>query len=372
MPEDQINESASTGPLAVVVIGNDTLVEALPALPLQLAHACLAAGYDQVLPLSWGDELVAEAALRALEERRGEAAVFCACPLVRQRLLGTGSELAPMLILVPAPPAALARYVRALYGNRLGKLTYVGSCPAARSAEYDVTYSPRNFLGQLEERGIDVLAQPPVFDAILPPDRRRFASLPGGCPTPEALWLRGGQRALAPLSHDDLPVQLAQHLLEREPVLMDLAPSMGCACSGVTHATSPRSARIVVASIEPPRSPTPVIDGDIPGSAQPPDGGAGPQTPPGSPPPEFSGDAAPTDQSIDDAAGRSGPAAPGEPPEAPPDDAGRQLSSGTRPPMAVTPARALGAVAPPAAPVRPGVRPAGKRSTEVLARTPRR
>src|SRR5688572_9953136 len=61
--------------LAVLVVGTDTLIEALPARPIQLAHACGALGFDLVVPLSWGDELVAEAALRALEPRDHTPAV---------------------------------------------------------------------------------------------------------------------------------------------------------------------------------------------------------------------------------------------------------------------------------------------------------
>lgn len=368
MPLEQKNELASTGPLAVVVIGNDTLIEALPALPLQLAHACLAAGYHHVLPLSWGDELVAETALRALQERPGEAAVLGACPLVRQRLLGTGSELTPMLILTPAPPVGLARYVRALLGEHLGRLAYVGSCPAARSGEYDVVYSPQVFLGLLKERGIDLLAQPSVFDSVLPPDRRRYASLPGGCPSPEALWHRGGQRTLVTLSPYDLPSELAQRLLEREPVLMDLAPAMGCACSGVTHvvthATTARSARIAVTSLEPPRSPSPIIEGDIPGSPQPPDGGSDPVRPPGTPP-AGEREAYPAQR-------RSRSAV--EPPPSPPAESpprSRDTRGATPPqraPMAITPARALRAVVATPGPLLPRARPAVRRPSAPVVR----
>jgi len=38
--------------LAIVVIGTDTLIEALPARPVQLAHACDALGFDLAIPLS--------------------------------------------------------------------------------------------------------------------------------------------------------------------------------------------------------------------------------------------------------------------------------------------------------------------------------
>lgn len=361
MPLEQKNELTPTGPLAVVVIGNDTLIEALPALPLQLAHACLAAGYDQVLPLSWGDELVAEAALRALQERPGEPAVLCACPLVRQRLLGAGSELTPMLILPPAPPVALARYVRARYGDHLGRLTYVGSCPAARSGGYDVTYSPQIFLGILKQQGIDLLGQPSVFDSVFPPDRRRFASLPGGCPSPEALWQRGGQRTLVTLSAGDIPSELAQRLLERETVLMDLAPAMGCACSGVTHvathATTERSARIAVTSLEPPRSQSPIIEEDAPGSAPPPDDDSGSGRPLPAPH-SGAGGAADGERQL---APESGPTAAPPSETRPAPDTARGSTCLKRAPMAITPPHALRAVVTATGPVQPPPRPIARR-----------
>jgi hypothetical protein len=290
MPHGHNEDQASPGPLSIVVVGNDALIDALPALPIQLAHACLAAGFDQAVPLSWGDELVADAVLRALNGKGQEGSVLCACPLVRQRLLGSGTELAPMLVTPPAPPIALARYLRRILGPRLRTLAYVGRCPAGRTPEYDVAYAPEAFLELLRRRGIDVLAQPQVFDAVLPPDRRRYASLPGGCPSPEALWQRSRERTLVTLTDDeDLPTELAQHLLHKTPTLLDPAPALGCACSGVTTATDGQSARIAVMSLEPPRSRSPILDVDA-GPPPPPDS---PTTPPAAPP---SGTGAATDQ----------------------------------------------------------------------------
>ena len=46
---------------SIVVLGADTVLAALPATPVQLAHACRALGYDMAFPASWGDEIVASA-----------------------------------------------------------------------------------------------------------------------------------------------------------------------------------------------------------------------------------------------------------------------------------------------------------------------
>ncbi len=246
--------------LAVVIVGNDALVEALPARPIQFALACRAIGFDVVLPGSWGDELVAAATLRILETRDHAPAVFCACPHVRDRLLSGGTELGSLLIAPVAPPVAAARYARAAYSGRALHLTYIGDCPAASAPDFDTRHKTREFLALLGSRGIDPLEQPAVFDDILPPDRRRHFSLPGGCPSPQALWQRANERVLVELEGVDLTLDLAQHLLTRQPALVDLASALGCACSGVTELTTGLSARVAVTSLEPPRSANPVID----------------------------------------------------------------------------------------------------------------
>lgn len=258
-----VDPRAKLGGLSVIVVGNDALIEVLPARPVQFSHACLAAGFDQAVPLSWGDELVAEAVLRALEDRQDTPAVLCTCPVVRQRLLGSGSDLEPLTVSAVAPPVAAARYVRAIFGARLRFLTFVGRCPGARRGDYDAVVTPTDFLAFLASRGIDVSTQPAVFEQVLPPDRRRFASLPGGCPSPEMLWSRGRERSLAVVEGEDFGIELAQLLLQRESLLVDPGPALGCSCSGVTPITPGRSARIAVMSVEPPRSPFPVIDDQI-------------------------------------------------------------------------------------------------------------
>jgi hypothetical protein len=327
MPLEKSPSSASLGGLSVVVVGNDALIEALPAHPIQLSLACLAAGYDLAVPASWGDELTAEASVRALAERGGEPAVLCTCPIVQQRLTGAGRELDPMLVGALAPPIAVARYLRILYPARIGHLAYVGACPAARGVDYDATFLPDEFLTLLRGSGIDPLGQPEYYDQVLPPDRRRFVSLPGGCPAPEVLWHRCNERSLVSLEGVDVTVELAQHLLTRQPVLVDLAPTMGCACCGVTPTTLGRAARIAVMSIEPPRATSPVIETLDPSLLDPPplsDAASHGPTGPGSGPSETGPPAAPPDE-------------PGAP-EATPDESRRRLA---RPPLAVTPPGAL-------------------------------
>ena len=250
---------------SVVVLGADAVLAALPATPVQLAHACLRAGYQTVVPASWGDELLATETLRQVRERGRDPAVFCACPRVAARLLGVGSDLAPFLVSLVSPPVATARYLRALSGEAPIRITYVGRCPSASDPSIDAQFAPAEFLATLADRGIVLPDQPEVFDALLSPDRRRCRSLPGGLPTPELLWTEGGSRTLVELDGDDpgMPTQLAQHLFARDCVLVDLATTLGCVCSGAISSVPPRGARAAVAAQEPPRAPTPTVDGDV-------------------------------------------------------------------------------------------------------------
>ena len=114
----------------MVILGNDAVLAARPATPVQLAHACLSAGFRAVIPASWGDELVAGATLDALSGRANRPAIQCACPHVARRVLAVGAELSAHLISLVAPPVAAARYLRLNSAGEL-RVTYVGRCPAA-------------------------------------------------------------------------------------------------------------------------------------------------------------------------------------------------------------------------------------------------
>ncbi|HJU88298.1 MAG TPA: hypothetical protein VJ672_02845 [Gemmatimonadaceae bacterium] len=237
----------------VVILGTDLLLTARPATPVQLAHACLAAGYSAALPVSWGDELLASALATRTAARGGDPVIACACPHVADRFSG---ELDRFLVSVASPPVAAARYVRELYGGPV-HITYVGACPGAHDPSIDALYTPGEFLARLRELGIEAEDQPVVFESVIPPDRRRFDSLPGGIPTSDALRRAGASHALLELDGEDYIISLAQRLFEREAVLIDVAPRLGCACAGAVSAGSLRAA---VASLEPPRARTPVIE----------------------------------------------------------------------------------------------------------------
>ena len=262
MPLGSTPDSRSS---SVVVLGADAVLAALPATPVQLAHACRALGYDVAFPASWGDEVVAGTCLERLHEFGDGPAILCSCPLVVERLTRSGEELAPFMMNLVSPPVAAARYVRALYGERPVRVTYAGSCPSASDPSIDARISPTELLLAFEERGIIPAAQPEYFESVLPPDRRRYESIPGGAPSAERLDRVDAGRTLTELSceDDEIALEIAQRLVAHEHELIDLAPRMGCVCSGALALGAPSAARARLTALEPPRAHAPVLDPSI-------------------------------------------------------------------------------------------------------------
>jgi hypothetical protein len=256
--------NTSGAPLpSVAILGVDALLAARPATPVQLAHACQAAGYAAVYPVTWGDELLATACMRRVSARGDDPAIFCACPHVSDALLEVGSDLARFLVPLVAPPVACARYLRALYGYNRVRITYIGACPGAHDPAIDARLTPVQFFGVLSQLGIDLQLQPEVFESVLPPDRRRHRSVPGGAPTSEMLAIDGDARTLEEIIDDDWKTELAQRLLFRDRAVFDVAPALGCHCAGARPGVSPAAARPSVIALEPPRASSDVIDPNV-------------------------------------------------------------------------------------------------------------
>jgi len=244
----------------VAIIGNDAVLDAAPATSVQIAHACLRRGFTVAVPASWGDELVASEVVRRLAARERGPAVMCVCPFVRSRLLAPGPDLAPFLVSLVAPPVATARYLRAAYGEHGVHITYIGGCPSADDPSIDARLTPDAFLADLADHGIALAEQPLVFDSIVPPDRRRWCSLPGGAPTADVLWGDSDMRTLVEIDRDEVSTDLAQHIITHEHALFDLAPGLGCVCSGAIRSAPAHAARATVTAVEPPRAAKPIID----------------------------------------------------------------------------------------------------------------
>jgi hypothetical protein len=256
--------NTSGAPLpSVAILGVDALLAARPATPVQLALACQAAGYAAVYPVTWGDELLAIACMRRVAGRGDDPAIFCACPHVSDALLEVGSDLARFLVPLVAPPVACARYLRALYGYNRVRITYIGACPGAHDPAIDAHLTSMQFFGVLAQLGIILQEQSEVFESVLPPDRRRHRSVPGGAPTSEMLAIDGGTRTLEEIIDDDWKTELAQRLLSKHRALFDVAASLGCHCAGARPGVVPEAARPSVIALEPPRASSDVVDPNV-------------------------------------------------------------------------------------------------------------
>src|SRR6476646_5029247 len=227
----------------IVILGADALLAAAPATPVQLAHACLRAGFGNVVPASSGDELIAAAVLKRLPRSGERPAIQCSCPIIAHRLLTTGGDLRPVLLPLVSPPVALSRYLRALSHPTRMRVTYVGACPGAVDDSIDIRMTPDALMAMIAERQITLEDQPRVFESIIPPDRRRFRSQPGGTPTAEHLWSETGSRSLADVESDDFVAEIAQLLLIGANVLIDAGPRLGCVCSGAAAGVPPGEGR---------------------------------------------------------------------------------------------------------------------------------
>ena len=261
-PSSESPRSSHTVP--IVILGTDALLAAQPATPVQLAHACLRAGFANAIPASWGDELIAAAVLKRLPQFDGGPAIQCSCPIVAHRLLSVGGDLRPAMLGLVAPPVAIARYVRALSGATPVRITYVGGCPGANDDAIDIRMRPDALLALLAERDIVIEDEPRVFESVLPPDRRRFRSQPGGVPTAESLWSDVGARTLVEMDTEDFVTELAQQLLTGKNVLIDAGPHLGCVCSGAVAGVAVKDARAGVVTLEPPRAMMPVVEEQAP------------------------------------------------------------------------------------------------------------
>ena len=234
-------------PMKIAIFGTDSLLAAHPVNWVQLTHACRKAGFDFLVPVSWGEELIAAHVGRQMADS-ATTSVMSSCPLVAQRLRGFPVEVS-VLNTVP-PPVACARYVRAVFHPRPVHVTYVGGCPGAASEDVDVHVDADVFFDRLAAVGIDPHSQPHYFEDQVPVDRARYASTPGGAPDVDWLLATTGVPLIeaAPITID--AVAKANSDL---PVLMDLSVACGCACA---------RDRFRAARLEPARATAPVVGGE--------------------------------------------------------------------------------------------------------------
>ncbi|HEY8794454.1 MAG TPA: hypothetical protein VIM15_05855 [Gemmatimonadaceae bacterium] len=236
------------------------MLSARPCTPAQLANACIAGGFGEVFPATWGDELIAAGCLEKLERRTGSV-IFCACPRVAEQLRGA-AELRPFIVQLISPPVAVARYLRALFPGTSLAITYVGECPGAEDDAIDQRLSPRELIARLEERGITLAAQSTDLLAQAH-DRRRFHSIPGGAPSAQRLGEQSTKHTLVDVHAGAALASLAVHTMPRGNALVDLAPQFGCACAGAVSGSSAHEARAAVVALEPPRAQSEIVDAAV-------------------------------------------------------------------------------------------------------------
>jgi hypothetical protein len=253
------DSGGSTKPVAVIILGADALLAGRPATPIQLWHACLAAGYDLAVPATWGDELVAAECLRAVGSHPETVAVMCSCPMVARAIGDGDADLTGHLVSLVAPPVATARYLRRVYGERRVHITFVGACPAAGDSAIDAWLTPGELLERFIANEIALDRQPQLFESVLPPDRRRHLSQPGGVPTVESAGALARARQVVEVNEADVMASIRRHLMSSVRTLVDCAPRLGCTCSGAIAGLSSVEARAAVMQLEPPRSTRPVM-----------------------------------------------------------------------------------------------------------------
>ena len=72
-------------PMKIAIFGTDSLLAAHPVNWVQLTHACRKAGFDFLVPVSWGEELIAAHVGRQMADS-ATTSVMSSCPLVAERL----------------------------------------------------------------------------------------------------------------------------------------------------------------------------------------------------------------------------------------------------------------------------------------------
>ena len=243
----------SAPPLSIAILGNDAILAASPALPVQLMHAALAAGFDAVVPASLGDELVAGEILRLAQLRGRRPVVQCACPYALSQLCKREANLADVTIAVAPAAVALARALR-LEQPEPQHISYIGACPGAQDPAIDLQIMPEAFMRGLDQKGIVTLMQPDVFTDRLPPDRRRFLSLPGGAPRPQLVesLLRRNVVTLGGRMNPLLAV--ADALFDGGVTMIDPAGAYRCACAGSDGERSAAEGRMAIERLEPARA----------------------------------------------------------------------------------------------------------------------
>jgi diguanylate cyclase (GGDEF)-like protein len=248
----------------VLILSPESVAHFYPATPEQLINACYAAGFRTVTRGVIGDELVAAEYLRLWEGEPWGTMIRSTDPVVVDTVRVQYPELVPYLAPVAVPAVAEARYLRAQYGDGL-KIAYAGICPPVSCSDLDASIT----FGDLEQvfrmRGVPVLSQPVLFERV-PEERRRHLSAAGGLPLALLEEARYSSRRFRKIRGLGALRALARAVaVDRLDLgFVDILSSEGLLdhpLSGPQEELYWR--RELLASTEPPRSRSPVIDSGV-------------------------------------------------------------------------------------------------------------
>ena len=247
----------------VLILGTEAAAAFYPATPEQVVNACWAAGFRAVHRGVVGDELVAGEYLRLWREENWGTLIRSTDPVVVETIRTRYPELVPYLAPVTVPPVAEARYLLALYGQRLD-IVHAGLSPVRGHPELAASVTFADLAQIFKLRGVNVLEQPAWFLRI-PEERRRHLSVAGGLPLSLVEERGGGRRFLKLRGLESLPALARAVAVDRlELGFVDLLSSeglLGHPLAGPAEEYFWR--RELVASVEPPRSREPVVDGAV-------------------------------------------------------------------------------------------------------------
>ena len=249
----------------VLILGPESVAHFFPATPEQVVNACYAAGFRAVTRGILGDELVAAEYQRLWRSEDWGTMIRSTDPVVVDAIRTRYPELMPYLAPITVPAVAEARYLRGLYGVDLS-IVYAGVSLPSGDAELTAAITFADLEQLFRIRGVVVVQQAAVFQRV-PEERRRHISAAGGMPLALLEEFSHSNRRFRKLRGlDCLPALSRAVAVDRIDLgFVDLLATEGQLAhplSGPAEELYWR--RALVASTEPPRSPTPVVDRRVP------------------------------------------------------------------------------------------------------------
>jgi diguanylate cyclase (GGDEF)-like protein len=245
----------------ILILSPEMAAHFYPATPEQVVNACYEAGFRTVTRGVIGDELVAAEYLKLWREEPWGTLIRSTDPVVVDTIRAQFPELIPYLAPVTTPPVAEARHLRARFGPGL-RIVHAGVNASEGTPDLDAAITFGDLEEVLRARGVNILAQATWFSRV-PEERRRHQSAAGGMPL-ELLeeFKQASARFRLVRGLDQLPAIARAVGVDR----MDLGFVDILSYEGLLDhpLAGPKDQlfwrRALIASTEPPRAPTPVLD----------------------------------------------------------------------------------------------------------------